>query len=148
MMGKLKSIEDLFAVRHFDREVILLCVRWYLRYKLSLRDLVQIMAERGLARAHTGILRWMRRYTPEFLKRWNRFGKAVGRSWRVDEIYIKVCGQWVYLYRAIDKVRNIIDFRLSRMRDVAAAKAFFKKAMRHEGQPPHTIILDGYQALH
>ena len=147
-MSKLSSIEELFAGRHFDREVIILCVRWYPRYKLSFRDLVEMMAERVLSLAHTTIMRWVRRYASEFVKRWNRFGRSCGRSWRVDETYIKVRGQWVYLYRAVDKAGQTIDFRLSRTRDVAAAKAFFKKAIRHEGRPPHTITLDGYAASH
>lgn len=93
-MSKLESLEGLFDGRHFDREIIILCVRWYLRYKLSLRDLVEMMAERGLALAHTTILRWVRRYTPEFVKRWNRFGTPTGRSWRVDETYLKIRGKW------------------------------------------------------
>jgi transposase-like protein len=147
-LGKLRSVEELFAGRHFDREVILLCVRSYLRYKLSFRDLVEMMAERGLSLAHTTILRWVGRYASEFVKRWNRFGRSCGRSWRVDETYIKVRGKWVYLYRAVDKAGQTIDFRLSRTRDVAAAKSFFKKAIRHEGRPPHTITLDGYAASH
>jgi transposase-like protein len=147
-VSKLSSMEELFAGRHFDREVIILCVRWYLRYKLSFRDLVEMMAERGLHLAHTTILRWVQRYTPEFVKRWDRFGRMVGRSWRVDETYIKVRGHWVYLYRAVDKAGQTVDFRLSRTRDVAAAKAFFKKAIRHEKRPPHTITLDGYAASH
>jgi transposase-like protein len=147
-MSKLSSIEELFPGRHFDREVIILCVRWYLRYKLSFRDLVEMMAERVLSLAHTTIMRWVRRYASEFVKRWNRFGRSCGRSWRVDETYIKVRGQWVYLYRAVDKAGQTIDFRVSRTRDVAAAKAFFKKAIRHEGRPPHTITLDGYAASH
>jgi transposase-like protein len=88
----------LFGGRHFDREIIILRVRWYLRYKLSLRDLVEMMAERGLSLAHTTILRWVRRYTPEFVKRWNRFATSSGRSWRVDETYLKIRGNWVYLY--------------------------------------------------
>src|SRR6266851_4638971 len=71
-MGKLKSLEELFEGRHFDREVIILCVRWYLRFKLSLRDLVEMMAERGLSMAHTTIMRWVQRYAPEFEKRWRR----------------------------------------------------------------------------
>ena len=129
-MSKLKSVEELSA-RHFDREGIILCVRWYLRYKLSLRDLVEMMAERGLELAHTTILRWVRRYTPEFIKGWNRFGRGSGRSWRVDETYIKVRGRWVYLYRAVDKAGNTVDFRLSDRRNVAAAKAFLKQAIRH-----------------
>ena len=84
-MSKLKSIEELFEGRHFDREVIIVCVRWYPRFKLSLRDLVEMMAERGLWLAHTTIMRWVQRYTLEFAKRWSRFGRPVGRSWRVDE---------------------------------------------------------------
>ena len=89
-MGKLKSVEELFEGRHFDRGVIILCVRWYLRFKLSLRDLVEMMAERGLSMAHTTIMRWVRRYAPEFEKRWRRFAQAVGVSWRVDETYVKI----------------------------------------------------------
>jgi len=88
-MSKLMGVEQLFEGRHFDREVIILCVRWYLRFKLSLRDLVEMMAERGLPLAHTTIMRWVWRYAPEFEKRWKRFAQAVGRSWRVDETYVK-----------------------------------------------------------
>lgn len=84
-MSELDGIEDLFRGRHFDRELIILCVRWYLRYKLSFRDLVEMISERGLQLAHTTILRWVQRYAPEFTKRWNRFGRPAGRSWRVDE---------------------------------------------------------------
>ena len=83
-MGKLMGVEQLFEGRHFDREVIILCVRWYLRFKLSLRDLVEMMAERGLSLAHTTIMRWVWRYAPEFEKRWKRFAQAVGRSWKGD----------------------------------------------------------------
>src|ERR1700681_3270140 len=102
-MSELKIVEKLFKGRHFDREVIILCVRWYLRYKLSFRDLVETMSERGLHVAHTTILRWVLRYAPEFVKRWNRFGRPAGRSWLVDETCLKVCGQWAYLYRGVDK---------------------------------------------
>ena len=78
-MSKLESIEALFEGRHFDREIIIVCVRWYLRFKLSLHDLVELMAERGLSLAHTTIMRWVQRYTPEFVKRWNHFGRPAGR---------------------------------------------------------------------
>ena len=82
-MSKLMGVKQLFEGRHFDREVIILCVRWYLRFKLSLRELVEMMAERGLSLAHTTIMRWVWRYAPGFEKRWKRFAQAVGRSWRV-----------------------------------------------------------------
>ena len=102
-MSKQKGIERLFDGRHFDREIIVLCVRWYLRYKLSLRDLVGMIpqgdflrgvAERGLSLAHTTIMRWAKRFTPEFVKRWNRFGMPAGWSWRVDETCLKIRGRW------------------------------------------------------
>src|SRR5882762_7194787 len=94
---------DLFKGRHFDQEIIVLCVRWYLSFKLSYRDLVQMMTERGIIVAHTTILRWVQRYVPEFEKRWNRYARPVNGSWRCDETYIKVKGHWTYLYRAVDK---------------------------------------------
>jgi transposase-like protein len=147
-MAGFLGLVDLFAGRHFDREVIVLCVRWYLRFKLSYRDLVEMMAERGLSIVHTTILRWVRRYVPEFERRWNRFARPVGRSWRVDETYVKIRGEWVYLYRAVDREGNTVDFRLSSRRDVAAAKAFFRKAMKSQGSSPGTITLDGYAASH
>ncbi len=125
-----------------------LCVRWYLSYKLSYRDLVAMMGERGILMAHTTILRWVQHYTPEFERRWSRFARTVGGSWRMDETYVRVRGEWVYLYRAIDKAGKTVDFYLSRKRDVNAAKAFLRKAMnrqrtlqRSHSTPtrPHTV---------
>ena len=124
-----------------------MCVRWYLRFKLSLRDLVEMMAERGLPLAHTTIMRWVQRYAPEFVKRWNQFGRPVGRSWRVDETYVKIRGEWRNLYRAVDRAGKTVDFHLSAKRDVAAAKAFLRKAIKSQGTP-QTITLDGYAASH
>ena len=147
-MARFVGLVDLFAGRHFDREVIVLCVRWYLRFKLSYRDPAEMMAERGLSIVHTTIMRWVHRYVPEFERRWNRFARPVGRSWRVDETYVKIRGEWVYLYRAVDREENTVDFRLSSRRDVAAAKAFFRQAMKSQGSSPATITLDGYAASH
>src|ERR1700734_2553748 len=96
------NVADLFKGRHFDREIIVLYVRWYLRYKLSFRDLVEMMSERGLCLLHTTIMQWIQRYAPEFEKRWNRFGRPVGQSSRVDETSAKIKGRSAYLYRAVD----------------------------------------------
>jgi transposase-like protein len=140
-MAGLLGLDELFEGRHFDREVIVLCVRWYLRFKLSYRDLVEMMAERGLSLAHSIIMRWVHHYAPEFVRRWNRFARPAGSSWRVDETYIKVRGKWMHLYRAIDSAGRTVDFRLSRKRDVAAAKAFFRKAINKQGSAPRIITL-------
>ena len=110
MMRRFVSVEALFNGRHFDRQIIILCVSWYTSFKLSFRDLVVIMAERGISLAHTTILRWVQHYLPEFEKRWKRYAGPVGGSWRMDETYIKVRGHWVYLYRAVDKGERSISF--------------------------------------
>lgn len=137
----------LYKGRHFDRAIILLCVRWYISYKLSLRDLCEMMAERNVRVVHTTILRWVQRYIPEFEKRWQRYTRPVGTSWRADETYIKVKGKWVYLYRAVDRAGQTIDFLLSERRDMAAAKRFFRQAIDKCGVPKK-ITLDGYPASH
>ncbi len=122
--------ENLFKWKHYQPELILLTVRWYLRYNLSFRDLVEVMEERGLSLAHTTIMRWVHRYGPELDKRMRRQFKPTNDSWRIDEAYIKVKGQWMYLYRAVDSEGNTIDFYLSKSRNYKTAKRFFKKALR------------------
>jgi transposase-like protein len=147
-MARCLGLDELFKGRHFDRDVVVLCVRWYLRFKLSYRDLVEMMAERGLSIVHTTIMRWVQYYAPEFERRWNRFARPAGTSWRVDETYVKIRGRRVYLYRAVDREGNTVDFRLSARRDTGAAKAFFRKAIKSQESPPRTVTLDGYAASH
>ncbi|PHG35495.1 IS6 family transposase, partial [Bacillus pseudomycoides] len=99
-----------FKWKHYEPEIILLAVRWYLRYSLSYRDLVEMMEERGLSISHTTIMRWVHRYGSELDKRVRRHLKKTNDSWRVDETYIKVQGKWMYLYRAVDSGGNTVDF--------------------------------------
>ena len=145
-MAGFPGLDELFEGRHFDREIIVVCVRWYLRFKLSFRDLVEMMAERGLSMAHTTIMHWVHHYVPEFERSWNPFALPVCPSWRVDETHVKIRGMWVYLYRAVDRGGKTVDFRLSSKRDVAAAKPFFRKEIKGQGSTPRTITLDGYAA--
>jgi len=134
---------SLFKWKHYQSDIILLKVRWYLRYNLSFRDLVEMMEERGLSMAHTTIMRWVHQYGPEMDKRIRRQLKKTNDSWRVDETYIKVKGQWMYLYRAVDSEGNTIDFYLSKTRDHKAAKRFFKKALRSfHVSMPRVITVD------
>jgi transposase, IS6 family len=118
-----------FKWRHFQPEIILLCVRWYVRYALSYRDLEEMMRERGLPVDHTTIFRWVQHYAPELEKRCRPHLNACNDSWRVDETYIKIKKVWMYLYRAVDSQGNTLEFLLSPTRDAEAAKRFFLKAL-------------------
>ena len=142
-MQRFVPVEALFKGRHFDGQIIILCVSWYTSFKLSLRDLVIMMADRGITLTHTTILRWVQHYLPEFEKRWSRYARPVGGSWRMDETYIKVRGSWVYLYRAVDKAGWTVDFFLSRNRDVTAAETFLRNAMKNR-RTPTKITLDAF----
>ncbi len=118
-------------------------VRWYLRYALSYRNLEEIMMERGLSVDHTTIYRWVMIYAPEMEQRTRKYLKPTNDSWRVDETYIKVKGQWKYLYRAVDSNGNTLDFMLSAKRDHQAAKRFFKKVLKaRHNQQPRVINVD------
>jgi IS6 family transposase len=123
------SDENPFKWRQYQPEIILLCVRWYLRYALSYRDLEELMAERGLGVDHTTVFRWVQRYAPELERRVKRHLKPTNDSWRVDETYVKVKGRWLYLYRAVDSSGNTLEFMLSERRDARTAKRFFCKAL-------------------
>lgn len=129
----------MFKGRQFDQSVILLCVRWYLAYSLSLRDLEEMMAERGISVDHTTIHRWTIRYAPLLLERFNRRKRSVTGKWHVDETYIKVRGQWMYLYRAIDSVGDTVEFWFSEQRDLLSAKQFFRKALARHGRPDRVV---------
>jgi transposase-like protein len=146
-MQSFAPIEALFKGRHFDRQIIILCVSWYTSFKLSSRDLVIMIGDRGISVTHTTILRWVQHYLPEFERRWRRYARPVGGSWRMDETYIRVHGQWVNLYRAVDKAGQTVDFFLSRNRDVNAAKSFLHSAMKNT-RVPTKITLDAYAASH
>lgn len=135
--------EQPFKWRHFLPEIILLNVRWYLRYPLSYRNLEEMMVERGFAVDHTTIYRWVMTYAPEMNKRCRKHLCSSNDSWKVDETYIKVKGEWKYLYRAIDSDGNTIDFLLTAKRDTKAAKRFLQKALKqNHSSTPRVINTD------
>src|SRR5271165_1913357 len=130
----------IFKWRQTEPAIILCAVRWYLRYSLSLRDVEELMEERGLEADHTTIWRWVQRYGPELDQRLRRHLKPTNKSWRVDETYIRVKGRWRYLYRAIDSAGATIDFLLSALRDAAAAQRLFRKALSDPSHPQPRVI--------
>ncbi len=134
----------MFKGRHFDRSLILLCVRWYLAYGLSLRDLEEMMAERGISVDHATIYRWTVHFAPLRLERFNRRKRAVTGKWHIDETYVKVRGQWRYLYRAIDSNGDTVEFWFSERRNLTAAKRFLRRVLKRHGRPER-IVIDGSQ---
>lgn len=127
----------LFRGRHFQDEIIVLCLRWYLRYSLSYRDLEEMMAERGLSLDHSTIARWVLRYAPILSQRIRCEMRKPNRSWRVDETYIRVAGRWAYLYRAVDSEGNTIDFMLSPNRDLTRRSTFYSLRCGERGRSGH-----------
>ena len=107
----------LFQKWHFAAEIIVTCVRWYLRFSLSLRDIEELMAERGLCVDHTTIWRWTQTYAPEVQRRLHGQLKPKGSTWHIDETFVKIAGQWMYLFRAVDSSGQTVDFDLSQTRD-------------------------------
>ena len=130
----------IFKWRQTAPELIVCAVRWYLRYSLSLRDVEELLDERGLQADHTTVWRWVQRYGPELEQRLRRHLKPTNKSWRVDETYVGVKGRWCYLYRAIDSTGATIDFLLSALRDAAAAKRLFRKALSDPSHPQPRVI--------
>lgn len=135
-----------FKWRHFRGEIILWGVRWYCKYGISYRNLEEMLEERGVSVDHTTLYRWVQHYAPEMEKRLRWYWKRPGlsRSWRVDETYVKVRGKWAYLYRAVGKDGDTIDFYLSATRNMKAAKGFLGKALNglKDWQKPLKINTD------
>ena len=125
---------------HYPLDVMLVCVRWYAAYPLSLRNLEEMMAERGVLVDHATVHRWVLKVLPALAAVFRRRKRPVGSSWRVDETYIKVGGQWKYLYRAVDKLGHTVDFLLTAKRDVAAARRFFERAIDLHDVPEKVTI--------
>ena len=129
-----------FKGSHFEKEIILWGIRWYVAYPISYRQLEEMMKERGVAVDHSTLNRWVIKYAPEIEKQFRRRKRPVGKSWRMDETYIRVKGKWKYLYRAVDSEGQTIDFLLTPHRDKAAAAAFLHKAIRAHGLPEKITI--------
>src|SRR5262245_49998344 len=134
-----------FKGAHFPQDIILMGVRWYVAYPLSYRHVEELMEERGVPVDHATIQRWVVKYSPQLEEAFHRRKRPVWVSWRMDETYIKVKGEWKYLYRAVDKHGDTIDFLLTEHRDKDAALRFLKKAIRRNGHP-ETITIDGSDA--
>lgn len=141
--------DSIYRGRRFQSETIELCVRWYITYRLSYRDLAAMMLERGIAVSHTTILRWVLRYVPEYERRWNRYATRVGSSWRMDETAVSVRGGLHYLYRAVDKDGKSVASLLRADRGMDAAQEFFRRAVAaNRSRLPRKTNLDGNAASH
>jgi putative transposase len=134
-----------FTGTHFPQDIMLMSIRWYVAYPLSTRHVEELMLERGVHGDHSNINRWVVKYSPQLEEAFHRRKRPVWVSWRMDETYIKVKGQWRYLYRAVDKQGQTIDFLLTEHRDKEAALRFLKKAIRRHGLP-EMITIDGSDA--
>ena len=128
---------------HYEANIILRCVRWYCTYPLSYRQVAEMVNERGMDVHHTTVFRWVQKYGPEIDKRCRPHLRPTNDSWRVDETYIEVKGEWKYLYRAVDSNGDTLDFLLTARRDTQAAKRFLRKALKAvHNQEPRVINVD------
>ena len=134
-----------FKGAHFPQDIILTGVRWYVAYPLSTRHVEELMRERGVHVDHATINRWVIKYSPQLEEVFHCRKRPVWRSWRMDETYIRVKGEWRYLYRAVYKQGQTIDFLLTEQRDQEAALRFLKQAIRRHGVP-EKITIDGSDA--
>jgi putative transposase len=149
----IEALRRVIKRMHFPLEVMLTCVRWYVAYPLSLRHIEEMMAERGVFVDHATIHRWALKIMPALVRVFHDRKRPVGSSWRMDETYIKVHGKWKYLYRAVDRDGDTVDFLLTSRRDEAAARRFLERAIDRHGEPkkitidksgPNTAAIKGY----
>jgi putative transposase len=129
-----------FKWRRFAPDIIITAVRWYVSYQLSYRDVKEMLAERGISVAHTSVFRWVIKYVPQLERHFREHKKPVGRSWRMDETYVRINGKQRYLYRAVDKEGNTVEFLLTARRNTKAARRYLRKAMRTSGRPRKITI--------
>jgi putative transposase len=146
-----------FKGSHFEREIVLWGVRWYVAYPISYRQLEEMMEERGVEVDHSTLNRWVLKYVPLLDQAFRVRKRRVGGSWRMDETYVRIRGQWKYLYRAVDKAGNTVDFLLTAKRDRKAALRFLSKAAGQHGTPAKitidkssasTAAIESYNAEH
>jgi putative transposase len=146
-----------FKGSHFEREVILWGVRWYVAYPISYRQLEEMMQERGVQVDHATLNRWVIKFAPLLERHFRAHKRPVGSSWRMDETYVKVKGSWKYFYRAVDKAGDTVDFLLTAKRDRKAALRFLRKAIGQHGAPAkitidksgaNTAAIDSYNLEH
>src|ERR1700745_3323115 len=124
----------------FEREIVLWGVRWYVAYPISYRQLEEMMEERGVEVDHSSLNRWVIKHVPLLDQAFRARKRRVGGSWRMDESYVRIKGRWKYLYRAVDKAGNTVDFLLTAKRDRRAALRFLRKAIGHQGAPEKITI--------
>ena len=134
-----------FKGAHSPQEIIPTCDRWYVAYPLSTRHVEELMRERGVPVDHSTVNRWVLKYSPPLEEAFHRRKRPVWLSWRMDETYIKVKGQWYYLYRTVDKTGQTIDFLLTEQRDERAAQRLLTKAIRRHGMS-EKVTIDGSEA--
>ena len=137
MIGELRKV---LKRLHYPLEVMLVCARWYAAYPLSLRHIEEMMQERGVLVDHATAHRWVLKVLPVLALVLRRRKRPVGTSWRLDETFIKVAGQWKYLYRAVDKTGDTVDFLLTAKRDKGAAQRYLERAINLHGLPEKNTI--------
>ncbi len=139
-MTMIEALRKVIKRMHYPIEVMLVCVRWYAAYPLSLRHIEEMMGERGVAVDHATVHRWAVKILPVLAAVFRRRRRLAGSSWRMDETYVQVGGHWKYLYRAVDRAGDTVDFLLTAKRDVAAARRFLARAIDLNGVPEKITI--------